>query len=314
MDTTGYFPREEWKGLVGTEAPEAEKYTNELYGALAEEGYTVGPGNSGMRDCELPVGEQWMYHAVADTILANNILRSDPRIDSGKIGICGISWGSVITSIAIGYDNRYAFAIPIYGSAYLDVPSAPELPLVFREEPVKSLWSAADRLSNAHFPIHWLCWSSDNCLFAQANSLSYETTKDDGAYLSIRYDFSHGHAGGWLTPESYRFAEKTLEGKLPFIRPITEPEGTGKISFRISVPEDFMHTEATILYLTEPPQFGEENGMQKMLTQWVFVPAQIQGDVVTGTVPENVYCYYVQLRGMADGQWQASSTRMNVLG
>lgn len=75
-----------------------------------------------------------------------------------------------------------------------------------------------------------------------------------------------------------------------------------------------MHTEATILYLTEPPQFGEENGMQKMLTQWVFVPAQIQGDVVTGTVPENVYCYYVQLRGMADGQWQASSTRMNVLG
>lgn len=153
MDTTGYVPKDEKKGLLVTETRTMkDDYVHALYGDLCEDGYTVGPDKTDMLDYDLPPEEQWMYHAVADTILAHNILRSDDRIDCTKIGIAGISWGAVITSIAIGYDNRYAFAIPIYGSGCLDFQPSPRLPKVFGNPAVKKQWSAADRFHQFRFP------------------------------------------------------------------------------------------------------------------------------------------------------------------
>ena len=64
-----------------------------------------------------------MYHAVADTVLANSLLRSLPGVDADKVGIMGISWGGVITSTVIGIDDRFAFAIPTYGCG--DLSEAP---------------------------------------------------------------------------------------------------------------------------------------------------------------------------------------------
>ena len=66
-------------------------------------------------DTAQPIADQWMYHAVADTVLANSLIRSFPEIDAAKVGLMGISWGGVIASTAIGIDNRFAFAIPTYG-------------------------------------------------------------------------------------------------------------------------------------------------------------------------------------------------------
>ena len=119
MDTEGYFPARGWKGLTGTEGEEKEKYVRELQDELENDKYTVGPYNDELAGMYKPVEEQWPYHAIVDTILAHNILRADECVDVTKIGICGVSWGSVIATLAIGYDTRYAFAIPIYGSAYL---------------------------------------------------------------------------------------------------------------------------------------------------------------------------------------------------
>lgn len=208
MDTTGYFPNEAWRGLVGTEEGTAkDKYDRRLYGQLAEEGYTVGPDNVDMRtDVALPLQEQWMYHAVADTILAHNILRQDERIDSERIGICGISWGGVITSIAIGYDTRYSFAIPIYGSAYLGVSSESVLDKVFRQENIKRLWSAEDRLHHVNFPVLWLCWRDDPLFSITGHRMSYERTKDSGSILSINPNMGHGHISAWVVQEPYDFA------------------------------------------------------------------------------------------------------------
>jgi len=34
-----------------------------------------------------------MYHAHADTMLANSLLRALPEVDANKIGVMGVSWG-----------------------------------------------------------------------------------------------------------------------------------------------------------------------------------------------------------------------------
>ena len=84
-----------------------------------DEVYTAGPSNAGFTDCDQPLEEQWMYHATSATILATSLLSSFDCVDQQKIGITGISWGSVITTIVSAYDDRLSFAMPVYGAATL---------------------------------------------------------------------------------------------------------------------------------------------------------------------------------------------------
>ena len=296
MDTTGFVPRADRKGVIGTEAANMDgEYERELYGDFAEKGYVLGPNNCAMSDYDLPIEDQWMYHAVADTIIAHNILLNDERIDSEKIGICGISWGAVITSIAIGYDTRYAFAVPIYGSGYLDYEPSPALPKIFKEEGVKKLWSAADNFDKVDFPVLWKCWTYDVAFSIGANSLSYLATKKSGSYLSISLDMYHSHFHGWSSEESYRFARCITDNKLPFIKVLNEPAGFSEIFFDIEIPEDFEDATAEIFYLTEPMEYDEKNNM---IHKWQAINADINNNIVTGKIPDGAYCYSVELSGI----------------
>ncbi|MBM4021470.1 MAG: acetylxylan esterase, partial [Planctomycetes bacterium] len=53
-------------------------------------------------DRVLPAPEQWFYHAVADVIRADSLLRSRPEINKDKIGLTGISWGATVACTAAG--------------------------------------------------------------------------------------------------------------------------------------------------------------------------------------------------------------------
>ena len=77
------------------------------------------PGWGGFEQIDLPIADQWTYHAVADVILAHSLLRSQPDVDTARIGITGISWGGYLTCIVAGVDKRFAFAAPVYGCGFL---------------------------------------------------------------------------------------------------------------------------------------------------------------------------------------------------
>ena len=70
-------------------------------------------------DVDLPLEEQWMYHAVSDIILGHSLLASFPEIDANRIGITGISWGGILSSLVSGIDSRLKCAMPVYGAGYL---------------------------------------------------------------------------------------------------------------------------------------------------------------------------------------------------
>ncbi len=73
------------------------------------------PGTGGWGQTDWPREDQWTYHAVADALLANSLLRSLPEVDPERIGVTGISWGGYLTSIVAGVDPRLKLAIPVYG-------------------------------------------------------------------------------------------------------------------------------------------------------------------------------------------------------
>lgn len=79
-----------------------------------------GPSRQGeFSDYQLPLIDQWMYHAVADVLLAHSLILSFPQVDPNRIGVTGISWGGILTSLVAGLDDRFKFAIPVYGCGYL---------------------------------------------------------------------------------------------------------------------------------------------------------------------------------------------------
>ena len=134
MDTEGRFP------TVGSEMATG-------YRALLPEDIR-GPQNSGYyADASSEPSEQWMYHAVASVIAANSYLRSCPQVDADSIGMVGVSWGGVICSIANIYDDRFAFAAPIYGTLNMAGTSCNFGNIYAASERAASLWDNGTPLS-----------------------------------------------------------------------------------------------------------------------------------------------------------------------
>lgn len=171
----------------------------------------AGPQRSGIyHDSQKPLKEQWMYHAVADTILANSLLRSLPEVDAEQVGLMGISWGGVITSTVIGLDDRFAFAIPTYGCGGLATAANQYGQSLENNETYRQVWDPILRLQHAHMPTLWLSWPEDahfpmDCL---ADSYGQVSGKH---MLSLVPKMGHGHGSGWNRPESYAFADSVTQ-------------------------------------------------------------------------------------------------------
>ena len=302
MDNTGYFPSEAGKGLAGREADPANYWTYGLSGDFDEEGYTNAPNNSGMKEAGSQAERQWMYHAVAQTILAHNILRADEKVDSSKIGMTGISWGGVITSLAIGYDNRYAFAIPIYGSGYLEEALSFMGPN-FNTEASMAVWSAQERFNNIDFPVLWMGWNSDNCFSINSNSKSYLDTKHtDKTVLAMINNMNHSHSSGWVQAISYYYADWIVKGGSGLTQLKNEPAGRD-VSIEINTPSGASGVTAKIYYITEKMTYSQKpgNSTTTMDQTWKTVPCTISGNTITGSVPEEAYSYYVEITTNING-------------
>lgn len=175
-----------------------------------------GPARQGIYgDSAAPLREQWMYHAVADTILANSLLRSLPEVDANKVGIMGISWGGVITSTVIGIDPRFAFAIPTYGCGGLDMAPNQYGRALGDNELYKNVWDPNLRLTNARMPILWFSWPEDDHF--PMDCLEASRAKSPGISIAaIVPKMGHGHGSAWVRQEPYAFAKSILKDGKPW--------------------------------------------------------------------------------------------------
>lgn len=299
MDTTGYFPSETGKGVAGSNGDPKSHWKLGLYGPFTESGYVNAPTTDRMKNVpKQELEEMWMYHAVVSTILAHNILLTDNRVNISKIGINGISWGGVITSLAIGYDTRYAYAIPVYGCGYLD-PMPTYMGDIFAVSKVKELWSAADRFDKVKIPTLWMAWTQDTNFSIDANSRSYQAVKQAGGILSIKQSWSHSHTQGWAPAEIYRFADSICRGGEGLVSCVTEPSGRN-IYFTIKKPADATDVTAKAYYITEELSYSKKNGESnpspdQKPSAWKSVNCTVAGSKVTGTLPADAVNYYVEL-------------------
>jgi len=218
---------------IAVEGQTDERIPGALPGAQWKRHATAGPARTGIYgDSAEPLTDQWMYHAVADVVLANSLLRSLPEVDAARVGVCGISWGGIITSTVVGIDPRFAFGIPIYGCGALDrIPNqygrALADNLLYRE-----VWEPLLRLPRATMPLLWLTGPRDAHFPLDVQQASYRAAAGP-RLVSVPFDMKHGHPPGWNPPDSYAFAKSVVETGRPWAREVSQKfrDGTARVAF-----------------------------------------------------------------------------------
>ena len=188
------------------------------------------PGWGGFDQIDEPVQDQWTYHAVADVILANSLLRSLPEVDANRIGITGISWGGYLTCIVAGVDSRFKFAAPVYGCGFLGENSVwlGDFQHMGPEKAGKwlGLWDPSVYLPRAKMPMLWVDGTNDFAYPPDSLQKSYRLPKGP-RLLCMRVRMPHGHGGPGENPEEIHALADTLLMKQKQQAPMARITGSG---------------------------------------------------------------------------------------
>ena len=243
----------------------------------------AGPSRKGIYgDSSEPLADQWMYHAVASTILANSLLRSLPEVDAARVGVCGISWGGVITSTVVGVDPRFAFGIPIYGCGALDRAPNQYGRALGKLALYREVWEPLLRLPRATLPLLWVTGPRDAHFPLDIQQASYRATPGP-RMVSVPFDMRHGHAPGWNPPDSYAFAKSVVETGRPWARELAQD----KLG-------DTVHVEFEVTRAVESATLLFKHG-----ADWEKLPATLATSpgraVATATLPTGATAYFFNL-------------------
>ncbi|MDW5290135.1 alpha/beta hydrolase family protein [Formosa sp. PL04] len=263
-----------------------------------------GPSRVGrFDDVDLPIEEQWMYHAVSDIMIGHSLLESLAEVDADRIGVTGISWGGILSSLMSGLDSRLKCAMPVYGAGYLyeslghfgeHGDKSPE----FVEK--KKFWDPSHQFSTGSVPTLWVNGDSDGHFSINITSHSFKTTSDH-AYLTIHPGMKHGHGAGWNpneVPEIYAFADYILKGEGQSLGRIIEQPSTRNLELVYESKETIM--EATVYYITEALTYRKLDPKSKHSRPdtWLSMPAivDISKNEVRAKLPEEALTYYVNIK------------------
>lgn len=231
MDTEGRFPTQ------------GSEMANGYRALLPQE--MRGPQNSGYyADATSPAEQQWMYHAVASVIAANSYLRSCPQVDASAVGMVGVSWGGVICSIANIYDDRFAFAAPIYGG--LNMAGTPcNFGNIYASVPQALLWDDGQGLLQCETPTFYVNGGSDYHFNVQGTFRCAADTPN--ARVLVKKTLEHSQYSAACVQEVYAFADHVVKREQPFFNIEKQPT-KGEPVLRLDLPKGVSVKKAELLY------------------------------------------------------------------
>lgn len=255
-----------------------------------------GPaGWGGFVQIEQPIEDQWTYHAVADVILANSLIRSFPQVDTEKIGITGISWGGYLTCIVAGIDSRFKFAVPVYGCGFLWDNSvwSGEFQKMGSEKARQWLqrWDPSSYLSHVQMPMLWIDGSNDFAYPLDSLQKSYRLASGTRT-LSVRVRMPHGQGPGETPKEILVMAESLFANGVPLAR-ITKMGRDGRNAWAFAE-SDAPIQKAELNFTTDTGKWQDR--------KWQTVPAAWDAKTgkVSAVLPEATAVFYFNLMDNRD--------------
>ena len=257
------------------------------------------PGWGGYDQIDLPAEDQWMYHAVADGILATSLLASMPEVDADRIGITGISWGGILACTVAGLDSRLKFAAPVYGCGFLgnDPRSLnPQIADAAKRKKWLDLWDPSVYLPGARLPMLWVTGTNDFAFPLPNLQKSYRLPPGERT-LAVRVAMAHGQEQGAAPEEIALLADRLLKGG-PAPARITGQGANGAGAWA-TFKADRPVAKAELNYTCDKGAWKER--------KWKTVPADLDtaAGKVNAALPDGVTVYYFNL---VDGAGRVVST------
>lgn len=263
-----------------------------------------GPAGWGNIDKSLKSPEdQWIYHAVCTVLRAKELLASFPQVQKDNIGINGISWGAVLSCIAIGLDNSFSYAIPVYGcggfntleSSICKETDTPETLARWFE-----LWDPDHYLTETTVPVLFLAGTNDVAF--PCGNWFYSTTLPKGrVYRSLRPAYPHNHLISWESKTLNAFAQScTVQEPLPEISSVRQDGKTLAAEF------DQGNRKITSAKL----YFTRASGAWKDC-RWNELPAELNGNTVSAEIPAFTKTCYLGIIDEKDCLWTSELSFMD---
>ena len=238
---------------------------------------------------EKPITEQWYWYYLTDAILAGNILRNDKRVRSDMIGATGISWGGYLLTTLLGYDDRFAFAVPVYGCGYQQYGSG-----IFTRftRNIYDKWEPSLLLPNVKTDILFV--NSDSDIFFSANTTSHSAAYAINGKALFIHEKHHSQDAGSDIEEVFRFADEHSglgEGNIKISDIGTSEEG---MSVKFDLPADAYDTVAKAYYhsidikydTTEPFTIKES---------WKCISGEISDSCTIVGIPKKACIFYISV-------------------
>ena len=230
--------------------------------------------------------DYWIYHAIADIALAHSLLRAQPGVDPDRIGLTGISWGGFLTNIAAAVDNRFRFAIPVYGCGFINEISwkhffdemGPE-----KAEAWMRLWDPSQYVPAIAIPTLWVNGANDPHYHLGVHSRTC-LRAGGTTTLSIQPGLGHSHPAGWAPEEIGAYADSKLKSGAPLIRVVAEAEEDRNA---VVVFEGGDPASAELVWTRDTGDWVE--------CKWETVPATVEGNRVTVELPAECAAYFINL-------------------
>lgn len=262
--------------LTGSKKPKWQKHDN------------AGPSRAAIyNDAHKPINEQWMYHAVSATIKAHNLLRSFTDINSDQIGLSGISWGGVITSTVMGFDQRFAFAIPIYGSGFLSTMDNQYGKALKSNDTYRTVWEPSLRIAKFDKPTFWLTGLKERHFSLDAQANTYKLLNAEHVH-SIQPELKHGHPSGWAPKEPYVFAQSVVN-KTPLVDFYQQKVIKGSVSIRVKT---LTGASAASLYYTNDNGHTSQRKWQKSS---VIIDTEETSILLTSSLPLTAKAWFFNI-------------------
>lgn len=245
-----------------------------------------------------PKENQWSYHAVADVVLANSLIRSFPEVDAERVGITGISWGGYLTCIVAGVDDRFKFAVPVYGCGFLGEDSAwvTKLTSMGKEKAERwlTMWDPSQYLPYAKMPMLWVDGTNDFAFPPESLQKSYRLPQGERT-LCMKVRMAHGHGGPGENPEEIlAFAESVVNHGTPLVKIGAQGNDATASSHGFAAWVEYSGgvslSGAELAYTKDTGKWQNR--------RWETMPARVEAEHhrVTVAVPERVRAYYFLLK------------------
>lgn len=235
------------------------------------------------------LNDQWMFQAVANVVLAHNLIRHFSEVDSNRTALTGISWGGVITCIVAGLDERFKVAVPVYGCGYLGQSGRMEKHLNELTSTDKQIWikqyDPSNYMSNAKMPILFLNDANDPYFVLQSYMKTYREVKNKN--FCIKIHLKHSHHAGWSNREIYCFINHYINNTkaLPVIDKYLKQDDViiAKVHSPVKINKAFLH------YTSDTSASGTNR-------KWNTIPIKYKhGKIISPLPPMGTLIWYLSL-------------------